>query len=62
MKYKKQKKIHVVACDLLNQGQNEKLQQGGRKKRKAVRSKVIEEEGDSYYRKIYKRKSNRRLS
>ena len=57
------RRIHVVACDLLNQCQNEKItKREGERVKKAVRSKVVEEEDDSSYRKIYRRKSNRRLS
>jgi len=48
---------------LLKQGQKEKItKREGERVEKAVRSKVVEEEDDSYYRKIYRRKSNRRLS
>jgi hypothetical protein len=50
-----------VAYDLLYQGQNEKITTRG-EKRKAIRSKVVEEADDSSYKKIYRRKSNRRLS
>jgi len=46
---------------LLHHGQNEKNTTGEGQK-KAVRSKVVEEEGDSSYQKIYKANRTRRLS